>query len=162
MSSLGAILNRLPAFSRLEQHLVGECPLGRLFPLVLVPGSAAAFDRAWQCRWPLWSLKDGRERALPAGFEPSEQAFELFVMLQHHGHHEDLEGPWTREIHPRLDVEFGAIEETIKGGLIVLTQRASKWCPGPTFILDELAEGWKGSTHNILPPTVRTLHDERC
>lgn len=95
MSFVGAILNRLPAFSRLEQRLVGECPLGRFVPLVLVPGSAEAFDRAWQCRWLPWSVKDGREGVLTEGFDLGEQAFELFVMLQQHGHDEDLEGPWT-------------------------------------------------------------------
>jgi hypothetical protein len=123
---------------------------------------AEVFDHACQRRRILGSFKDGRdggESTLTEGFEPGKQAFELFVMLQQHGHGDDLEGPWTRQIHPGLDVEFGALEETIKGGLIVLTQRASKWCPGTAFVLDELTEGWKRATHDTSPPTVRTLND---
>jgi hypothetical protein len=164
VSPLGAVLNRLPASSRMEWRRVRECPLGRPFPLASFLGSAEAFDRACQRRWILWSFKDGRdgrESALTDGFEPGKQAFELFVMLQQHGHGDDLEGPWTRQIHPSLNVELGAVEETIKSRLIVLTQRASKWGPGPAFVLDELAKGWKRSTHKILPPTVRALHDGR-
>jgi hypothetical protein len=164
VSPRGAVLNRLSAFSRLEQRLVGECSLGWSCPRALFLGSAAACDRTCQRRWLLRPFRDGRDRgesALTGSFEPGEQAFELFVMLQQHGHDEDLEGPWPRQIHPSLDVELGAVEETIKGGLIVLTQRASKWCPSPAFVLDELAEGRKRSTHKISPPTVRTLHDGR-
>jgi hypothetical protein len=164
VSPLGAVLNRLSFFSRLEWRRVGECPLMWSFPLALFPGSAEAFDHTCQRRWILGSFKDGRdgrESALIAGFEPGKQAFELFVMLQQHGHGDDLEGPWTRQIHPSLNVELGAVEETIKSRLIVLTQRASKWGPGPAFVLDELAEGWKRSTHKISPPTVRALHDGR-
>jgi hypothetical protein len=136
----------------------------RSFPLALFAGSEEAFACTGQCRWLLRSFKDGRdgrESTLTESFEPDKQAFELFVMLQQHGHGDDLEGPWTRQIHPSLNVELGAVEETIKSRLIVLTQRASKWGPGPAFVLDELAKGWKRSTHKISPPTVRALHDGR-
>src|SRR5262245_47271448 len=156
VSPLGAVLNRLPSVSRLEPRRVGEW--------AIVLGSAEVFDRARQRRWLLRPCKDGRygrKSALTEGFEPGEQVFKLFVMFQQHGHDDDLKGPWTRQIHSRLDVELGAIEETIKGRLIVLTQRSSERCPGPAFVLDELAEGWKRSTHDILPPAVRTLNDGR-
>jgi hypothetical protein len=129
-----------------------------------LPGSAEAFDHARQRRWCLWSgeaWSGTRERISADGFEPKEQAFKLFMLLQQHGHHEDLERPRTRQIHPSLDVELGAVEETIKGSLIVLTQGAPKGGPGTAFIFDELAEGWKRSTHNISPPTIRALYDER-
>jgi hypothetical protein len=164
VSPLGAVLNHLSFFFRLEWRRVRECPLGCPFLLAPLLGSAEAFAHTCQRRWILGAFKDsrdGRESALIAGFEPGKQAFELFVMLQQHGHGDDLEGPWTRQIHPSLNVELGAVEETIKSRLIVLTQRASKWGPGPAFVLDELAEGWKRSTHKISPPTVRTLHDGR-
>jgi hypothetical protein len=124
----------------------------------------AVFGRARQRRWLLRPCKDvryGRTSALTDGFEPDEQVFEPFVMFQQHGHDDHLEGPWTRQIHPSLDVELGAVEETIKGRLIVLTQRPSKWCPGAAFVLDELAERWKRSTHDISPPAGGTLHDGR-
>jgi hypothetical protein len=146
----------------LEWSRIGECPLRRSSLLALFPGSAEVFDHAYQRRWLLWSFKDGRdsrESALAEGFEPGKQAFKLFVMFQQHGHGDDLEGPWTRQIYPSLDVEFGAVEETIKGCLIVLTQRASKRSPGTAFVLDELTEGWKRATHDTSPPTVRTLND---
>jgi hypothetical protein len=148
----------------LQRRRVGECPLRRFSPPALSSGSAEAFDRARQRRWllrPLKDVRDGRASALTDGFEPDEQVFEPFVMFQQHGHGDDLEGPWTRQIHPSLDVELGAVEETIKGRLIVLTQRSSKWCPGAAFVLEELAEGWKRSTHDLSPPAVRTLNDGR-
>jgi len=36
-----------------------------------------------------------RASAVTAGLEPGEQVFKPFVMLQQHGHGDDLEGPWT-------------------------------------------------------------------
>jgi hypothetical protein len=138
VSPLGTVLNRLPSFAGLERRRVGEDPLR-----------------------PCKDVRYGRTSALTDGFEPDEQVFEPFVMFQQHGHGDHLEGPWTRQIHPSLDVELGAVEETIKGRLIVLTQRSSKWCPGAAFVLEELAEGWKRSTHDISPPAGGTLHDGR-
>jgi hypothetical protein len=138
VSPLGTVLNRLPSFAGLERRRVGEDPLR-----------------------PCKDVRYGRTSALTDGFEPDEQVFEPFVMFQQHGHDDHLEGPWTRQIYPSLDVELGAVEETIKGRLIVLTQRSSKWCPGAAFVLEELAEGWKRSTHDISPPAGGTLHDGR-
>jgi hypothetical protein len=156
MSPLGAAFNHLPSCAHLGRRRVGEG--------ALLLGRAAVVDCARQRRWILQPFEDrrcGRKSALTASFELGEQAFELFVVFQQHGHGDDLEGPWTRQIHPSLDVEFGAVEETIKSRLIVLTQGTSKWCPGPAFVFDELAEGRKRSTHDISPPTGGTLNDGR-
>jgi hypothetical protein len=89
--------------------------------------------------------------------ELGEQLLQAFVMFQQHGHGDDLEGPWTRQVHSSLDVELGAVEEVVKSFLIVLTQGSSERCPGTAFVLDELAEGWKRSTHDVLPPAIGTL-----
>jgi hypothetical protein len=62
----------------------------------------------------------GRASALTKGFEPGEHVFELLVMFQQHGHDDDLERPWPRQIDPGLDVPLGAVEEAIERGLIAL------------------------------------------
>ena len=124
VSPLGAVRNHLPSCTRLERRRVGERSLRRFSPLALLSGDTAVFSYTRERRCILRPCKDMRysqASALTESFEPDEQAFESFMMFQQHGHGNDFEGPWTRQIHPSLDVEFGAVEETIKGRLIVLT-----------------------------------------
>ena len=162
MSPLAAVLKRL--LSRVERGRVGECPLKRFVPPAYWRGGGEAFDCVRQRRWimhPFLGQRCGRASTLAEGLEPGEQMFEPLVMFQQHGHGDDLEGPWTRQIYSSLDMELGAVEETIKGRLIVLTQGSSKWRPGAAFGLDELAEGWKRSTHDVSPLAVGTLDGAR-
>jgi hypothetical protein len=95
MSPLATVLKRL--LSRLERSRVGECALRRFFPSAFWQGGGEAFDCARQRRWiihPFMGKYGGRARAVTEGLKPGEQVFEPFVMLQQHGHGDDLEGPW--------------------------------------------------------------------
>ena len=69
---------------------------------------------------------------LPAALERLEQTlrpFQLFVLLQQDRHDDGLERPQARDHNPCLDVELGAIEESIEDGLIGFGERPFERCP---------------------------------
>jgi hypothetical protein len=79
-------------------------------------------------------------------------------MFQQYRHGDDFEGPWPRQVDAGLHMELGAVEETVKDGLIGLAQSAFERGPGAAFVLDELAERGKGSAHRRSPPARRALN----
>jgi hypothetical protein len=78
------------------------------------------------------------------------ESFQLFLLLQDNRHNNALKRPWASDHDPSLDVQLGAVKEPIEDGLIGFRESPFERRPFATFILNKLAECWKGLAHDII------------
>jgi hypothetical protein len=76
--------------------------------------------------------------------QQTRESFPQFLLLQENGHDNRFKWPWARYHNTRLDVQLGAIKESIEDGLILFRKGSLERCPSATFIGTKLAEWWKG------------------
>src|SRR5262245_16933238 len=68
-------------------------------------------------------------------------------MLQQYRHHNGLKRPKARYYDARLDVQLGAIKESIEDGLIGFRESPFERRPSAAFILNKLTKRRKGLTY---------------
>jgi hypothetical protein len=78
------------------------------------------------------------------------ESFHLFLLLQDDGYHNSLKRPWASNHYPSLDVQFGAIKESIEDGLIGFGQCFFERHLAAAFLFDEGAKRRERLTHGMI------------
>ena len=80
----------------------------------------------------------------------SHEVLDPLLMLQQYRHHNGLKRPRARDHDARLDVQLGAIKESIEEGLIGFRESPFERRPSAAFKLNKLTKRRKGLAHGMI------------
>jgi hypothetical protein len=80
----------------------------------------------------------------------SHEVRDPLLMLQQHRHHNRLKRPWASDHDPSLNMQLGAVEETIEDRLISFGERFFERHSAAAFLFDEGAKRRERSAHGMI------------
>jgi hypothetical protein len=90
---------------------------------------------------------------LVATLELAQQTRELFpqfLLLQDNRHNNSLKRPWASDHDPGLNMQLGAVEESVEERLIGIGERLFERHPAAAFLFDEGAERRERLTQGMI------------